>query len=86
MTKKMGAVVLIMQRLHKEDLSGLLLEEGGWQHLCLPAIAPKSSKISFGSVQFTRKKGELLHENREGKKEVERAKKELGSVVTRFML
>jgi hypothetical protein len=26
-----------MQRLHEDDLTGHLLEQGGWQHLCLPA-------------------------------------------------
>jgi predicted phage terminase large subunit-like protein len=29
--------VLIMQRLHEQDLTGHLLERGGWAHLCLPA-------------------------------------------------
>jgi predicted phage terminase large subunit-like protein len=28
--------VIIMQRLHQEDLSGHVLEEGDWVHLCLP--------------------------------------------------
>lgn len=27
--------VIIMQRLHEDDLSGYLLKSGGWQHLCL---------------------------------------------------
>lgn len=27
--------VLIMQRLHEDDLTGYLLRQGGWQHLCL---------------------------------------------------
>jgi len=36
---KTGAVVIIMQRLHPRDLTGVLLEEepGLWTHLCLPA-------------------------------------------------
>lgn len=29
--------VLIMQRLHEEDLTGHLLQKGGWEHLRLPA-------------------------------------------------
>jgi predicted phage terminase large subunit-like protein len=33
-----GGIVLIMQRLHVHDLTGHLLERGGWYHLCLPAI------------------------------------------------
>ena len=34
-----GAYVIIMQRLHEEDLTGFLLdnEPGAWTHLCLPA-------------------------------------------------
>lgn len=36
-------IVLIMQRLHTEDLTGWLLSGGNgeqWEHLCLPALAP----------------------------------------------
>ena len=29
-------VVIIMQRLHENDLSGHLLERGGWDHICFP--------------------------------------------------
>jgi predicted phage terminase large subunit-like protein len=32
-----GRVVVVMQRLHERDLTGHLLEQGGWTHLCLPA-------------------------------------------------
>ena len=32
-----GAYVIIMQRLHEQDLTGHLLAKGGWHHLCLPA-------------------------------------------------
>jgi predicted phage terminase large subunit-like protein len=32
-----GVRVVIMQRLHEQDLSGHLIEHGGWTHLCLPA-------------------------------------------------
>ncbi|MDZ5762633.1 Terminase-like family protein [Candidatus Cyrtobacter comes] len=77
--KKHGAIVLIMQRLHNDDLSGLLLRSGGWEHLSLPAICTKNTKINFGCVKFTRKKGELLHLDREGIRDIENAKKELGS-------
>jgi predicted phage terminase large subunit-like protein len=34
---KTGAEVVVMQRLHQADLSGHLLERGGFTHLCLPA-------------------------------------------------
>jgi hypothetical protein len=34
---KTSAKVVVMQRCHQQDLSGHLLEQGGWEHLCLPA-------------------------------------------------
>lgn len=32
-----SARVVVMQRVHQEDLSGHILEKGGFHHLCLPA-------------------------------------------------
>jgi predicted phage terminase large subunit-like protein len=34
---KTGAKVIVMQRCHTDDLAGHLLEQGGYEHLCLPA-------------------------------------------------
>ena len=34
---KTGAKVVVMQRVHERDLSGHIIERGGWEHLCLPA-------------------------------------------------
>ena len=32
-----GAIIVIGQRLHEDDLFGHLIDRGGWTHLCLPA-------------------------------------------------
>jgi len=32
-----SAVIIVMQRLHEDDLTGHVLKEGGWEHLMLPA-------------------------------------------------
>lgn len=77
--KNRGVIVLVMQRLHADDLSGHLLEKGGWEHLCLPAIAPTNAVYDFGRVKRTRKQGELLHNAREDAQGMERAKRALGS-------
>ena len=34
---KTRAKVIVMQRCHQRDLGGHLLEQGNWEHLCLPA-------------------------------------------------
>ena len=64
--KKTGVIILIMQRLHEHDLVGHLLEQGGWHHLNLPAVAEHDHSIPIGPNQFHfRKTGDLLHPERE---------------------
>ena len=46
--KEMGPIVVIMQRLHENDLAGHLLEQKGWIHLDLPAIAIEDGVIAIG--------------------------------------
>jgi len=41
-------IIVIMQRLHEQDLAGWLLDGGNgeeWEHLCLPAIQPDGSAL-----------------------------------------
>jgi predicted phage terminase large subunit-like protein len=78
--KKKGVIIVIMQRLHEDDLTGHLLRKGGWDHLCLPAIAEKDEVIEKGNIKLERKIDSLLHPERMGHVELERAKIELGSL------
>lgn len=77
--KRSGVIILVMQRLHAEDLSGYLLEKGHWEHLCLPAIAPAPHIYDFGRIKKMRAAGELLHPIRENEALIARAQAELGS-------
>ena len=77
--KQRGAIVLVMQRLHTEDLSGYLLERGGWHHLNLPAIAPADVVVRCGAFSYARPAGEVLHAAREPLEVLEQVKLELGS-------
>lgn len=77
--KNTGAMVVVMQRLHESDLSGHLLQAGGWEHLCLPAIAPERRIYRFGHIHKTVEEGELLHPARERTDTLEAARKMLGS-------
>lgn len=79
--KKNGAIIVVMQRLHENDLSGHLLEKGGWVHLNLPAIFEEETTINIGNFTKIIKKGELLFEKREGRGEIERIKKDMGEYV-----
>lgn len=74
-----GSRVIVMQRLHEKDLSGHLLAQGGWEHLCLPAQYEGARKAtSLGFVDPRTKAGELLWPERFGQAEVEELKKSLG--------
>lgn len=76
--KSEGRIIVVMQRLHVEDLSGVLLETGMWEHLCLPAIEYQERTISIGGFTKERKPGDLLHEDREGKQTLETMRLEMG--------
>jgi predicted phage terminase large subunit-like protein len=46
--QRKGARVIIMQRLHEEDLSGHVLDLGGYEHLCMPSLfEPSRRSITF---------------------------------------
>ena len=79
--KENGPIVVVMQRLHEDDLAGHLIEQGGWHHLDLPAIAVDDSIIPIGhGKSFTRRRGEVLHAERESQAALERIKAEIGSL------
>jgi predicted phage terminase large subunit-like protein len=64
--KRAARIVVVMQRVHQEDLVGYLLEAGGFDVLDLPAIARKPSFHSTGRYSgYSRQTGELLHPEHE---------------------
>lgn len=62
---KTGVIIVVQQRLHEQDLSGVLLEAGGWTHLNLPAIAETTQVIPTGPDEVhVRERGDVLHPER----------------------
>jgi len=75
-----AAKIVVMQRCHQQDLSGHLLEQGGWEHLCLPAEYEGSTRAtSIGFVDPRKNLAELLWPERFGPTEIETLKVSLGS-------
>jgi len=71
-----------MQRLHVDDLVGHLLEQEGWVHLNLPAIAECEQSIALSAERFhLRRPGDLLHPEREPQAVLEEFKHSMGSMV-----
>lgn len=78
--KTTGAIIVVMQRLHVDDLTGHLLAQGGWTVLTLPAIAEADQFIPIGEGQIHhRRAGELLHPEREPMAVLDELKRSLGS-------
>jgi predicted phage terminase large subunit-like protein len=67
--KKDGCIIIIMQRLHEDDLVGHLLDVGTWKVIRFPAIAEEDEihdiETPYGPRRFQRRAGEALHPERE---------------------
>src|SRR6266478_6552605 len=67
--KRTGCIVIIMQRLHEDDLVGHVLDQENWVHVRLPAIAEEEEthliETPFRTRTVRRQIGEPLHPGRE---------------------
>jgi len=83
---KTGAFVVVMQRLHQEDLAGHILSKntGDWCHLCLPMEYDpgRHCVTSIGWEDPRTDDGELLCPERFGPDEVRILKSRLGPTAT----
>ena len=79
--KRNGAIILVMQRLHLNDLTGVLLRGSeAWSVLTFKAIADEDEKVQIGKNSFySRSEGEVLHKSREPIEILESLKGQLGS-------
>lgn len=75
-----GAIVIVAQRLHVDDLVGRLIPSGDWDVLNLPAIATGVQVLALGDgAKWNRKIGDLLHPERIDQNELDRIRREMGS-------
>ena len=80
-----SAIVVIMQRLHQRDTSGLILDRGlPYEHLCLPMRfeAERRCSTSIGFVDPRTEDGELLFADRFSEETVSALEVSLGSYAT----
>jgi hypothetical protein len=79
--KRTGAIVIVMQRVHMDDLTGFvrgLSDE--WTVLSLPAIAEHTETVSLSPTEsHERQIGEVLAPDREPKEVLEQLRLQLGS-------
>jgi predicted phage terminase large subunit-like protein len=80
--KAYGVIIIIMQRLHEDDLVGHVLAQGGWDIVSFPAIAERDElhviETPFGVQRFKRRIGDLLHPERESAATLARIRATMG--------
>jgi predicted phage terminase large subunit-like protein len=80
--KTSGCIILIMQRLHEDDLVGHVLRQGDWKILRFPAIAEADENYTvhtpWAKGTFARREGEALHPERESLEVLARMREVLG--------
>ncbi len=59
--KRTGSIVIIMQRLHNDDLSGYLNIKDGWEIVKIPSIANKDVFFTINNNKYIFKEGEILN-------------------------
>jgi len=81
--KGRGCIILVMQRLHEEDLVGHVIQQESWELLSLPAIAQEDElhviEAPYGIQRVSRKAGEPLHVERESLAVLERIRQTMGA-------
>jgi len=79
--KRTGAIIIVMQRLHMDDLTGFVTAQSeDWTVLTLPAIAEADEWVQEADDLYHRfTAGEALQPEREPLEELERLRRQLGS-------
>jgi predicted phage terminase large subunit-like protein len=78
------AIIVIMQRLHEDDLAGYLLSQGGWEHVCFPMRfqSRKTEDKDIRNIPDPRDRrtveGELLWPDKWGEDKVSQEERDLG--------
>ena len=76
-----GAVIVIQTRWHTDDLAGRIQdmdEDNEWKVLSLPAIAEHDENWNIKRVEYSRKQGEALWQDRYSLDELLKIKKQVG--------
>jgi predicted phage terminase large subunit-like protein len=81
-SKENGIIIIVMQRLHQDDLVGHVIGQQDWEVLSFPAIAEEDEvhlmEYAWGRRRFERKIGEVLQPDRESRLTLENIRATIG--------
>jgi len=80
--KNTGTIIIVMHRLHEDDLVGHVLESEPWEVLSIPAIAETDEVVAYNSLRgaerHVRRAGDILHPDFESVDALARMRKTIG--------
>jgi predicted phage terminase large subunit-like protein len=80
--KRQGAIIIVMQRLHEDDLVGHVLAREEWEVVRFPAIAEEDEEHRIETIWapqcFRRRQGEALHPDREPLETLDHIRRTMG--------
>ena len=80
--RKAGAIIIVMQRVHEDDLVGHVLDLDDWTVLNIPATAEERTEYRIGhdpADVYVREVGEVIDGHRQNAEELARLKRMLGT-------
>jgi len=81
-SKEQGVIIIVMQRLHQDDLVGHVLDNGNWEVVAFPAIAQDDERhlieSPLGNRTLRRRMGDVLEPNRESRETLEVIRRTIG--------
>lgn len=76
-----GAMVVVMQRLHQDDLIGRLRDDGGWDYLAMPGEFSERTTFDLGDGErWILNPGDLLYPERFDRAALDQLRFDLGEV------
>ena len=82
--KQRSVLILVMQRIHVNDLTAFAAAAGGCHRLSLPAIAREDTVIDLGpKLKYTRMAGTALHSEYESEETLRRIRDDVGPQIFR---
>lgn len=81
-SKETGVIIIVMQRLHQDDLVGHVMDQEDWEVVSFPAIAEEDESYliesPLGQRRFERKAGEVLEPKRESRETLATIRRTIG--------
>lgn len=73
-----GRVIVVMHRLHDEDLTAHLMKQSGWDLIALPLVAERTRRYEYGGLVWDRAEGEQLRPGLYSKRRIRELREEDG--------